>query len=136
MGLRDGQTLCIALNILALEIQIDAKIVLYCISSESNCNLNHSSLIMDCRTLINQFSNWRSHYYQEANKCTDALARKGPSIQQDFVVIDSLTVDISMLFILWQYWVVLWEELSLKLIVYSLVFNESCLFTLKKKKKS
>lgn len=57
--LRDGLTLCIALNILALEIRIDAKIVLDWISSESNCNLNHFSLIMDCKTLINQFANWR-----------------------------------------------------------------------------
>ena len=56
-ALGDGLTLCIALNILALEIRIDAKIVLDGISSESNCNLNHFSFIMDCRTLINQFPN-------------------------------------------------------------------------------
>nr|XP_023873761.1 uncharacterized protein LOC111986367 [Quercus suber] len=37
------------------------------------------------------------HCFREANRCWDALTRKGPIIQQDFVVYDSLPVDIFML---------------------------------------
>ena len=53
---------------------------------------------MDCRTLINQVPQVRiMHCFREANICTDALTWKDPIIQQDFVVYDSLPVDIAML---------------------------------------
>ena len=53
---------------------------------------------MDCKAFINQVPQVRMmHCFREANKCEDALACKGPSLQQDFVVFESLPVDISML---------------------------------------
>lgn len=97
-ALRDGLTLCLALNTVAVEIKIDAAVVFDWITNDSTCNLNHSSLIMNCRTLAGLIPQVKiCHCFREANKCADALARKGPSIQQDFIVFYSLPVDIAML---------------------------------------
>ena len=41
--LRDGLTLWLALNFVAVEIEIDSKVLRDWIISEFNCNLNHSS---------------------------------------------------------------------------------------------
>ena len=83
---------------MALEIEVDAKVVLEWMTNEYSYNLNHSPLIMDCRTLINQVPQVRiMHCFREANGCADALAWKGPIIQQDFVVYDSPPMDIAML---------------------------------------
>lgn len=49
---RDGLRLCISLNLLAVEIELDAKVVLGWITKEFNSNLHHVSFIWDCRTLI------------------------------------------------------------------------------------
>ena len=93
--MRDGLS---SLHIMALEIEVAAKVVLDWMNSELCNNLNHSPLIMDCRARINQVPQVRMmHCFREANKCEDALACKGPSLQQDFVVFESLPVDISML---------------------------------------
>ena len=96
--MRDGLSLCNSLHIVALEIEVDAKVILEWMTSEHSNNLNHSPLIMVCRALINQVPQVRMmHCFREANKCADALTCKGPVLQQDFVVYESLTVDISML---------------------------------------
>ena len=98
-ALRDELTLCLALNTVAVEIKIDAAVVFDWITNDSTCNLNHSSLIMNCGTLAGLIPQVKiCHCFGEANKCADALARKGPSIQQDFIVFYSLPVDIAMLF--------------------------------------
>ena len=78
-ALRDGLSLCIFLHIMALEIEVDAKVILEWMTSEHSNNLNHSPLIMDCKALINQVPQVRMmHCFREANKCADTLARKGP----------------------------------------------------------
>ena len=97
-ALRDGLSLCISLNLMALEIEVDAKVVLEWMTNEHSFNLNHSPLIMDYRILIKQVPGVRMmHCFHEANRCADALAQKCPIIQQDFVVFDSPPVDIVML---------------------------------------
>ena len=53
---------------------------------------------MDCKAFINQVPQVRMmQCFREAKKCADALTRKESSLQQDFVVFESLPVDISML---------------------------------------
>ena len=37
------------------------------------------------------------HCFREAKKCADALTRKESSLQQDFVVFENSSMDISML---------------------------------------
>lgn len=45
--------LCVNLNRLAVEIEVDAKVVIGWVTEEFNYILQHASLIMDCKTLIN-----------------------------------------------------------------------------------
>ena len=61
-----------------------------------------------------------NHYYCEANKCTNALTRKGLAIHHDFVIFDSMPLDICKLF----YFITIW--------LYSLWKSD---FTTQKKKK-
>ena len=90
-ALRDGLMLCVNLNLLAVEIEVDARVSLGWVMEEYNYNLHHASLIMDCRTLINQISQVKmKHYFCEANKCADLLARKGLSTNQDFCLLQVL----------------------------------------------
>ena len=97
-ALRDGLSLCISLHIVALEIEVDAKVILEWMISEHSNNLSHSPLIMNCRALINQVPQVRMmHCFCEGNKCAEALARKSSVLQQDFVVYESLPMDISIL---------------------------------------
>lgn len=86
--------LYVNLNLLAVEIEFDGIIMFGWVSGNDNSNLHHASLIMDCRTLINQRM---KHCYCEANKCVDALARVGVGSNQELLLVDSLSVDISML---------------------------------------
>lgn len=66
------------LNLSAVEIEIDAKVVLMWISDLHNYNLHHATLILHCRTLISQIPQVRmNHYFRKANKCVDALAMRG-----------------------------------------------------------
>ena len=98
-ALRDGLRFCISLNLLAVDIELDAKVVLGWITEEFNSNLHHASFIWDCRTLIDQILQVRTkHCYCEANKCMDALARMRSSSSQDFMLFDSLLVDLYMLY--------------------------------------
>ena len=53
---------------------------------------------MNCKAFINQVSQVRMmHCFREAKKYADALMRKESSLQQDFVVFENLSMDISML---------------------------------------
>ena len=54
-ALSDGLMLCVSLNLLAVEIELDAKIVLGWVFEDFNSNLHHASLIMDCRPSSTKF---------------------------------------------------------------------------------
>lgn len=96
-ALKDRLSLCINLNLVAVGIEVDAKVVLGWITNDFNTNLHHASLIMDCKTLISRIPQVKTkHCYREANKCADAITRKGPSTSQDFTIFDSLLVDICL----------------------------------------
>ena len=53
--LSNGLMSCVSLNLLAVEIELDAKIVLGWVSKDFNSNLHYASLIMDCRLLSTKF---------------------------------------------------------------------------------
>ena len=50
--LRDGLSLCINLNLVAVEIEVNAKVVVGWIINDFNSNLHHASHTMDYKTLI------------------------------------------------------------------------------------
>lgn len=90
-ALRDGLILCINLNLLAVELELDANVMLGWVSGNFNSNLDHASLIMNYRTLINQIPQVKmKHCFHEANKCADFLARKGLSSSHDLLHFNSL----------------------------------------------
>ena len=97
-ALGDGLILCVNLNLLAVEIEVE----------EFNSNLYHASLIMDCRTLISQIPQVKmKHCFREANICADLLARKGSSSNQGHFLFHSPPVDLSFSASFLLYWVVL-----------------------------
>ena len=70
--------LYVNLNLLVVEIEFDAIITLGSVSCNHSSNSHHFSLIMDCRTHINQIP--QMNCYCETNKCADVLARMGASL--------------------------------------------------------
>ena len=66
------------LGITLLEIEMDAKIVVDLVLSNSNSNKEYSPLLSDCRSLLCEFQQIKmQHVYREVNKVADGLARKG-----------------------------------------------------------
>ena len=75
-ALWDGIRLCIVLKLPAVEIELDAKVVIDLVKKESN-NLNGlDALVADCKEGLKKISNVRLlHCFREANKCANNLAR-------------------------------------------------------------
>ncbi|XP_075649824.1 uncharacterized protein LOC142620320 [Castanea sativa] len=85
-ALRDGIRLCIALKLPAVEIELDAKVVLDLVGKESSNPNSLDALVVDCKEGLKNIPFLRiKHYYKEANKCTDNLARRGALLGQDFI---------------------------------------------------
>ena len=60
-----------------LEIEMDAKIVVGLVLSNSNSNKEYSPLLNDCKSLLCEFQQVKmQHVYREVNKVADGLARK------------------------------------------------------------
>ena len=77
-ALRDGLIMCQNLQINALEIELDAKIIANLMNDSSNTNAVNSTMVADCRLLISQVPQVKvTHYYRETNHCVDGLARVG-----------------------------------------------------------
>ncbi|XP_075650954.1 uncharacterized protein LOC142621553 [Castanea sativa] len=76
-ALRDGLNLCISLNLQAMEIELDAKLVVDLISKEGSKPNNNDVIVTDCREGLKKIPRVRVlHCNREANKCADALARE------------------------------------------------------------
>ena len=54
-ALRDGLLLASQMGISCLEVELDAKIVVNLVLSNSMPNKAYSSLLIDCRYLLNRF---------------------------------------------------------------------------------
>ena len=90
-ALRDGLTMCLDLNINALEIDLDAKVVVDLMDNSGSSNASNSSIVADCRLLISRISQVKvRHCYRESNSCADALARLGAKMFLDFLFFSSL----------------------------------------------
>ena len=78
------------MQISALEIDLDAKVVADLMCNAKILNIDNASIVADCRLLISQFSQVKvSHYYREANRCANALTRLGCSQVLDFMYLNS-----------------------------------------------
>ena len=89
-ALRDGLILASQLDIQYLEIELDAKVV-DLINSSNPSNAAYSSLLVDCKLLLNMLPRARvKHVFWEANLCADALAKNGCTLDVEFCVFDVL----------------------------------------------
>ena len=77
-ALRDGLQLAIQLGVQYLGVELDAKVVLDVISSGNSPNAAYSSLLFDCRLLLEKIPHIAvKHVFREANRSANALARIG-----------------------------------------------------------
>ena len=85
-ALRDGLQLAIQLGVQYLEVELDAKVVLDVINSRNSPNAAYSSLLFDCRLLLEKIPHITvKHVFREANRSANALARIGCNLQEDLV---------------------------------------------------
>lgn len=90
-ALRDGLLLASQMGIPYLEVKCDTKIMMHLLLSNSLPNRTYTSLLLDCRSLLNRFQQVKvTHTFRQANSCTDAIARLGCLQQENFVVFKSL----------------------------------------------
>ena len=84
---RDGIRLCISLKIPAVIFELDAKLVVDLLKKDLEKANGIDVLVADCREGLNQIPLVRiQHCYREANKCADALVRRGAIMDQDFTI--------------------------------------------------
>ena len=84
----DGLQLALQLGVVCLEVELDAKVVVDLVLSNSVTNRDYSSLLNDCRYLLSRFQQTKvNHTYREANRPADGLANEGCMQQEDFVIL-------------------------------------------------
>ena len=79
-------------------IELDVMLVVNLLRS-TNHNLNgNNNLVVDCREGLARIPRVKlQHCYREANKCADALARRGALLSCNFLVFYSPPADVTLL---------------------------------------
>ena len=97
-ALRDGLRLCIALKLLAMIIELDAKLIVDPLQKSDGHRNCIDALVSDCKTELENIPRVQiNHCYCEVNKCANALARKGAMLSKDFVIFLDPPADVSLL---------------------------------------
>lgn len=87
-ALKDGLLLAKQLNLLNVNIELDAEFIVHLLSHLNTVNLMLEPLLNDCRTLINSMPNCTvTHIFQEANSCAGSMANMGADISTDFQIL-------------------------------------------------
>ena len=77
-ALRDGLLLADQIGVQNLEIELDAKVVVELVQSNSTSNAFYSPLLADCRSLLGRFQHCKVlHVIREVNRVADTLAKLG-----------------------------------------------------------
>ena len=77
-ALRDSITLCFSLNLQAVEVELDAKLIVDLLGKDCGSANGNNTIVADCKEGLRQIPMVRiKHYYRKANKWADALARRG-----------------------------------------------------------
>ena len=86
-ALRDGIRLCISLKLPAVVFELDAKLVVDLLKKDMEKPNSIDVLVANHREGLKEIPMVQiQHCYREANKCTDALARRGALMDQDFTI--------------------------------------------------
>ena len=89
-ALRDGINLCVELNLPNVLIGIDAKLVVELLQKDEGSFNSNDTIMADCKAGLQKIQRTKVlHYYREANKCANALARRGALLSHDFVIFPS-----------------------------------------------
>ena len=97
-ALRDGICLCSALNFPAVIVELDSKLVVDLLNKELENPNGIDVLVFDCEESLKPIPCVRiQHCYREANKCADALARRGALLSQDFSILIFPPSDVAFL---------------------------------------
>ena len=87
-ALRDGIQLCLELNLPAVIIELDAMLVVNLLRSTNHNPNGNNNLVANCREGLARIPKVKiQHCYREANKCADALARRGALLPCNFLVL-------------------------------------------------
>ena len=87
-ALLDGLLLAIELDIPKLEIELNSLIVAELFTSTKIANIFLSSIVCDCRSLLDRFEQFSiKHIFREANSCIDLFAKAGCAQLVDFVLL-------------------------------------------------
>ena len=87
-ALKDGLSLARQLDILNINIELDADVLVHLLTNPSSLNLMLEPLLNDWRNLIKAFPNYiMTHIFREANKCADKLANMGATLSSDFLLL-------------------------------------------------
>nr|POE59596.1 putative ribonuclease h protein [Quercus suber] len=106
-ALKDGLLLARQLDIINVNIEFDADLIVHLLNNLSSHNLMLEPLLNDCRNLIKTFTNCTvAHIFREANRCANKLANMGATQAVNFlllyepppVVVDLLAFDKTELF--------------------------------------
>lgn len=85
---RDGINLCIDLNLTDVIIEMDDKLVVNLMQNGRERPSGNDVIIADGKEGLQKIPRARiQHCYKEANKCAEALIRKGALLSQDFVIL-------------------------------------------------
>nr|POF24256.1 putative ribonuclease h protein [Quercus suber] len=97
-ALRDGIKLCLSLNLQAVEVELDAKLVVDLLGKEGGSVNVNNTIVADYKEGLRRIPRVKiKHCYHEANKCADALARRGALMNCDFVIFSEPPSDIDLL---------------------------------------
>ena len=89
-AVRDGLTRCRALSLEAVQVEVDALVVISLLLQATHTNGEFSSLVDDCKHLMTNIPQVRLiHYFREANRCANALTNLGTNMEDDFTVFES-----------------------------------------------
>lgn len=94
-ALRDGLLLCHQMNIPAIIVELDAKVLVDAISNPRYSNTVISPIFYDCKCLLSQIPQVRiKHIFREANKCANRLANFAHSQDLEFITHSVPPVDL------------------------------------------
>ena len=96
--LRDGINLCLSLNLTAAQIELNAKLVVDLLKKDGDNPNRNDEIVADCREGLKKFPLVKiQQCFREANKCTDALARREVLLSQDFTIFSHSLDDVALL---------------------------------------
>ena len=86
MYISTGLNLAINFGILNIEIKMDFLVVVELVNSIITPNAFLSTIVTDCRSLIERFESCSlKHIFREANGCADLLAKTNCDQRPDFI---------------------------------------------------